>query len=127
DAGLSEDEVAGELTGVCVGSGIGGLETWEAQSQIRVERGAMRMSPFFIPMLIANMAAGHIAMRYGMLGPNSSVVTACATGSGNVGDAYRAIQRGEAEMMFAGGTEAPITAMGIGGFAVMKALSTRNE
>ena len=127
DAGLSEDKVAGELTGVCVGSGIGGLETWEAQSQIRVERGAMRMSPFFIPMLIANMAAGHIAMRYGLLGPNSSVVTACATGSGNVGDAFRVIQRGEADVMFAGGTEAPITAMGIGGFAVMKALSTRND
>src|SRR5690606_31592587 len=105
DSGLSKTDVAGERTGVCIGSGIGGLETWEAQSQIRVERGAMRMSPFFIPMLIANMAAGHVAMHYDLLGPNSSVVTACATGSGNVGDAYRVIERGEADMMFAGGTE----------------------
>ncbi len=127
DAGLSESDVAGEHAGTCVGSGIGGLDTWEQQSGIRFERSAMRMSPFFIPMLIANMASGHVAMRFGLLGPSSSVVTACSTGSGNIGDAYRIIQRGEADIMFAGGTEAPITPMGIGGFAVMKALSTRNE
>ncbi len=127
DAGLSEADVAGEHAGSCVGSGIGGLDTWEEQSEIRVARGAMRMSPFFIPMLIANMASGHVAMRFGLLGPSSSVVTACATGSGNIGDAYRIIQRGEADIMFAGGTEAPITPMGIGGFAVMRALSTRND
>lgn len=127
DAGLTEADVAGEHAGSCVGSGIGGLDTWEEQSEIRVSRGAMRMSPFFIPMLIANMASGHVAMRFGLLGPSSSVVTACATGSGNIGDAYRIIQRGEADIMFAGGTEAPITPMGIGGFAVMRALSTRNE
>ena len=127
DAGLSEAEVAGEHCGTCVGSGIGGLETWENQSAILHERGAMRMSPFFIPMLIANMASGHVAMRYGLLGPSSSVVTACSTGSGNIGDAFRVVQRGEADLMLAGGTEAPVTAMGIGGFAVMKALSTRND
>jgi len=127
DAGLSESEVAGEQTGTCIGSGIGGLGTWEEQSGTRFERGAMRLSPFFIPMLIANMASGHVAMRFGLLGPSSSVVTACSTGSGNIGDAYRIIQRGEADLMLAGGTEAPITPMGIGGFAVMKALSTRND
>ena len=127
DAGLSEADVAGEHAGTCIGSGIGGLDTWEKQSGIRFERNPMRLSPFFIPMLIANMASGHVAMRYGLIGPSSSVVTACATGSGNIGDAFRMIQRGEAEVMFAGGTEAPITPMGIGGFAVMKALSTRND
>ena len=127
DAGLSEDEVAGEHTGTCIGSGIGGLETWEAQSKIRFERSPMRMSPFFIPMMIANMASGQVSMRYGLQGPSSTVVTACATGSGAIGDAYHVIQRGEAEIMITGGSEACVTPMGIGGFAVMKALSTRNE
>jgi len=127
DAGLTEDDVAGDRTGTAVGSGIGGLETWENQSGTRFERGAMRMSPFFIPMLIANMASGHVAMRYGLTGPSSSVVTACATGSSNIGEAWRMIQQDEADIVFAGGTEAPITPMGIGGFAVMKALSTRND
>jgi 3-oxoacyl-[acyl-carrier-protein] synthase II len=127
DAGLSEDDVRGEHTGTCVGSGIGGLATWEATSQVRFDRGAMRMSPFFIPMLIANMASGHVAMRYGLTGPTNTVVTACATGSGAILDAYRSIQRGEADIMLTGGTEACVTPMGIGGFAVMRALSTRND
>ena len=127
DAGLTEEEVAGEQTGTCVGTGIGGLDTWEAQSKIRFERTPMRMSPFFIPMMIANMASGQVAMRYGALGPSSTVVTACATGSGAVGDAFRVIQRGEADVMFTGGSEACVTPIGIGGFAVMKALSTRND
>jgi len=87
DAGLTPDDVAGDLTGTCVGSGIGGLDTWEAQSKVRFERSPMRISPFFIPMLIANMASGHVAMRYHLTGPSSSVVTACATGSSNIGDA----------------------------------------
>lgn len=127
DAGLSNDAVAGEQTGTLIGSGIGGLDTWETQSKPRFDRGPMRMSPFFIPMLIANMASGHVAMRYHLLGPSSTVVTACATGTGSVGDAFRIIQRGEAEMMITGGSEACVTPMGIGGFAVMKALSTRND
>jgi len=127
DAGLTPDDVAGERTGSSVGSGIGGLATWERESKVRFERNPMRMSPFFIPMLIANMASGHVAMRYGLTGPSTSVVTACATGSGSIGDAYRIVQRGEADVMLAGGTEAPITPMGIAGFAVMKALSTRND
>ncbi len=127
DAGLSEDDVRGEHAGTCIGSGVGGLWSWEQQSLIRAERGAMRMSPFFIPSVIANMASGHVAMRFGLTGPSSSVVTACASGSGAIIDAMRVIQRGEAEIMVTGGAEAPITPMGIGGFAIMKALSTRND
>lgn len=127
DAGLSEEDVAGEQTGTCIGSGIGGLETWEQESKSRFDRNPMRMSPFFIPKLIANMASGHVAMRYGLLGPSSTVVTACATGAGSIGDAFRIIQRGEADLMVTGGAEACVTPMGIGGFAVMKALSTRND
>jgi 3-oxoacyl-[acyl-carrier-protein] synthase II len=127
DAGLSADEIAGERGGTSIGSGIGGLGTWERESRVRFERDPMRVSPFFIPMLIANMASGHVAMRYGLTGPSTSVVTACSTGSGSIGDAYRIVQRGEADVMLAGGAEAPITPMGIAGFAVMKALSTRND
>ena len=127
DAGLSEDDVRGDHTGTSIGTGIGGLGTWEITSKVRFERGPMRMSPFFIPMLIANMASGHVAMRYGLTGPSNTVVTACATGSGSVIDAFRSIQRGEADIMLTGGTEACVTPMGIGGFAVMRALSTRND
>lgn len=127
DAGLSEEEVAGEQSGTCIGSGIGGIDTWTEQSRVMLERGPMRMSPFFIPMLIANMASGHVAMRYHLLGPTSTVVTACATGSSSIGEAFHVIQRGEAKVMITGGTEAPVSPMGIGGFAVMRALSTRND
>lgn len=127
DSGLSEEEVAGEQTGTCIGTGIGGVETWEEQSEVFHGRSPMRMSPFFIPMLISNMASGHVAMRYGLMGPSSTVVTACATGSGAIGDAFRIVQRGEATMMLTGGTEASITVMAVGGFAVMRALSTRND
>jgi 3-oxoacyl-[acyl-carrier-protein] synthase II len=127
DAGLSEADVAGEHTGTSVGSGIGGLGTWEEQSRIRFERGAMRLSPFFIPMIISNLASGNVAMRYGLQGPSNTIVTACSTGAASIGDAFRTVQRGEAEIMVTGGAEAVITPMGIGGFAVMKALSTRND
>ncbi len=127
DAGLTAQDVSGEHAGTSIGSGIGGLATFESTAGVRWSRGAMRMSPFFIPQLIANMASGHVAMRYGMTGPSNTVVTACATGSGAIIDAYRTLQRGEAELMFTGGAEACVTPMGIGGFAVMKALSTRND
>ncbi len=127
DAGLGAEGVAGEHAGTSIGSGIGGLATFESTAGVRWSRGAMRMNPFFIPMLIANMASGHVAMRYGMTGPSNTVVTACATGSGSIIDAYRTLQRGEAELMITGGTEACVTPMGIGGFAVMRALSTRND
>jgi 3-oxoacyl-[acyl-carrier-protein] synthase II len=127
DSGFTEEELRSERTGTLVGSGIGGIETFEAQSRVFVERGAGRISPMFIPMMIANMASGHVAMRYGATGPSSTVVTACATGGGAIGEAMRYIQLGEADVMLAGGTEAAVTPMAIGGFANMKAVSTRND
>ena len=113
--------------GVIVGTGLGGLPTLEKYHQILLERGPSRISPFFIPMLIANLASGHIAIRFGAKGPNICLVTACATGAHCIGDAYRAIQYGDADAIIAGGTEANITPLTIGGFNAMKALSTRNE
>jgi 3-oxoacyl-[acyl-carrier-protein] synthase II len=113
--------------GVIVGTGLGGLPTLEKYHQILLERGPSRISPFFIPMLIANLASGHIAIRFGAKGPNICLVTACATGAHCIGDAYRAILYGDADAIIAGGTEANITPLTIGGFNAMKALSTRNE
>ncbi len=117
----------GERIGVIVGTGLGGLPTIERYHKILMERGPSRISPFFIPMLIANLASGHIAIQFGAKGPNSCVVTACATGAHCIGDAYRVIQYGDAEAMIAGGTEANLTPLTVGGFNAMKALSTRNE
>jgi 3-oxoacyl-[acyl-carrier-protein] synthase II len=113
--------------GVIVGTGLGGLPTLEKYHRILLERGPSRISPFFIPMLIANLASGHIAIRFGAKGPNTCLVTACATGAHCIGDAYRAILYGDADAIIAGGTEANITPLCIGGFNAMKALSTRNE
>ncbi|WP_309569524.1 beta-ketoacyl-ACP synthase II [Deinococcus sp.] len=127
DSGLSEDELRGERTGTVIGSGIGGMKTFEDQARVNVERGPGRISPMFIPMQIANMGAGHVAMRFGAMGPSSTVVTACATGTGAIGDAARWIQLGLADVMIAGGAEASITQMAVGGFSNMKALSTRND
>ena len=127
DSGLSPEQLAGEGTGTIVGTGVGGMETWEEQSAIAHSRGAHRVSPMFIPMIICNMASGHIAMRYGLTGPSSTVVTACASGSGAIGDAMRVIQLGLADIMLTGGTEAAITPFSIGSFGNMKALSTRND
>ena len=127
DSGLSEGELRGERTGTLVGSGIGGMKTFEDQARVYVERGAGRISPMFIPMQIANMATGHVAMRYGAMGPSSTVVTACATGTGSIGEAARYVQLGLADVMLAGGTEASVTPMAVGGFSNMKALSTRND
>ncbi|GGN46137.1 beta-ketoacyl-ACP synthase II [Deinococcus daejeonensis] len=127
DSGLSEDELRGERTGTVIGSGIGGVKTFEDQAGVLHSRGPSRISPMFIPMMIANMATGHVAMRYGATGPSSTVVTACATGTGAIGDAARYIQLGLADVMIAGGSEAAITPIAIGGFSNMKALSTRND
>lgn len=113
--------------GAIVGSGIGGLGTLEAQHRSLMERGPSRCSPFMIPQMIVNMASGLIAIDHNLQGPNYSVVSACATAAHSMGDALRVIQRGEADVMLAGGTEASITPLGIGGFAAMKALSTRND
>jgi 3-oxoacyl-[acyl-carrier-protein] synthase II len=116
-----------EQVGVIVGTGLGGLPTIEKYHQVLLEKGPGRISPFFIPMLIANLASGQIAIQSGAKGPNSCVVTACATGAHCIGDAYRAIVYGDAKAIIAGGTEANITPLTVAGFNAMKALSTRND
>ena len=116
-----------EQIGVTVGTGLGGLPSIERYHKVLLERGPGRITPFFIPMLIANLASGQIAILFGPKGPNTCVVTACATGAHCIGDAFRAIVYGDAEAMIAGGTEANITPLTVGGFNAMKALSTRND
>jgi len=116
-----------ERIGVIVGSGIGGLETLEEQHERMLDRGPDRVSPFFIPMFIADMAPGLISMRYGARGPNYATVSACASSAHAVGLAYRSVRSGEADVMIAGGAEATITPLCMGGFASMRALSTRND
>ncbi len=116
-----------ERVGVVAGTGLGGLPTLEKYHSILLERGPGRISPFFIPMLIANEAPGHIAIQHGIKGPNLCIVTACATGAHSIGDAFRIIQYGDADVMVAGGTEANLTPLTVGGFNAMKALSRRND
>ena len=127
DSGLKLTEELAPRTGVLVGSGIGGLKTIEDNHTLLLERGPRRVSPFFIPHLITNMSTGLISIRFGARGPNSCVVTACATGTHSIGDAFRLIQRGDADVMIAGGVEAPIQPLGMAGFASLRALSTRND
>jgi len=127
DAGLKVTDENRERIGVIVGTGMGGLPALEDSHRTLLERGPGRISAFFIPSLITNMGSGQISMRFGMKGPNSCVCTACATGNHALGDAFRIIQRGEADVMFAGGSEAVISPLTIAGFASMKALSTRND
>ncbi len=126
DSGLKIDERNAPRVGVYVGAGMGGLPAIEHYHKVMLEKGPRRITPFFIPMLIINLAAGNISIKFGAKGPNSAPATACATGSHAIGDAFKVIQRGDADAMIAGGTESVITAMGIGGFNAMKALSTRN-
>jgi len=127
DAGIKTDRVDATRFGVLVGSGIGGIETLLANYETLRTKGPDRVSPFFIPMIIVNMAAGVISMRFGAKGPNSSVVTACASGNHAIGDAMRIIERGDADVMIAGGSEAIIIPLTIAGFCQMKAMSTRND
>lgn len=128
DAGLDIGTNADpERVGVIVGSGIGGLGTWEEQHMILLEKGHRRVSPFFIPMMISNMASGQISMLTGAKGPNTNVVTACATGSHAIGDSARMIQRGDADIMICGGAEATIRMVGMAGFCALRAMSTRND
>ena len=127
DSGLEISEERGLRTGVIIGSGIGGLPLIEAMHDILRERGPDRISPFFIPGLIVNMASGQVSIKYGMRGPSSAPCTACTTGLHAVGDAFRLIQIGKADAMVAGGTEGVITPLAVGGFAAMRALSTRND
>lgn len=127
DSGIKITGDNAERVGVIIGSGMGGLPAIEHYHKTYLEKGYRRITPFFIPMLIINLASGQVSIKFGAKGPNSAVATACATGSHAIGDAFKVIQRGDADAMIAGGAESVITPMAIGGFAVMKALSTRND
>lgn len=127
DSGLQITDSIAERAGVYVGSGMGGLPAIESNHIKFLEGGIKKLTPFFIPMVIINLVSGHIAMMFGAKGPNSSVVTACASGTHAIGDAFKIIHRGDADVMIAGGTESTISPLGIGGFCAMRALSTRND
>ena len=127
---MSALEITPELapaTGVYIGSGIGGFDVIEREHSKFLQGGPGKISPFFIPASIVNLASGHVSIRYGAKGPNSATATACSASAHAIGDAFKIIQRGDAEVMIAGGAEAAITPMGVGGFAAMRALSTRND
>lgn len=127
DAQFRITDLNAEQVGVILGTGIGGIRVLEEQQTIYLQKGPDRCSPFMVPMMIANMAAGHVAIRFGAKGPNSCTVTACASGSNAIGDAFRLIQRGEVQVAITGGTEAAVTPLSVAGFSAMKALSTRND
>jgi 3-oxoacyl-[acyl-carrier-protein] synthase II len=127
DSGLDLQKANLDEVGVFIGSGIGGLATTTEQHKILLERGPGRLSPFMIPMLISNMASGLVSMYHNLRGPNFATCSACATANHAIGEAWRTIKMGDAQMMFAGGSEAAIVPIGIGGFAAMKAMSTRND
>jgi 3-oxoacyl-[acyl-carrier-protein] synthase II len=127
DANLDCATCDGERFGVIIGSGIGGLPLIEEMHKKMLEKGPSRISPFFIPGLIVNLAAGQVSIRHGCKGPNAAPATACATGAHAIGDAFKIIQRDDADIMFAGGSEAVVTPLAVGGFAAMRALSTRND
>jgi len=130
DAGVAPESLSAlsrERAGVIFGSGIGGLQTFQEQTQAYLKGGPRRLSPFFIPMMIPDMASGVIAIRHGFRGPNHCVVSACATGNHNIGDATSVIRSGDADLVLCGGAEAAICELGLGGFASMHALSTRND
>jgi 3-oxoacyl-[acyl-carrier-protein] synthase II len=127
-SGIEPDKLDPERIGVLIGSGVGGLTIIEEQHAVLLEKGPRRLSPFFIPMLIVNMASGAVAMHFGLKGPNSAVSTACATGTHAIGDACHIIARGEADVIVAGGSEAALTPLGFGGFCAMRVLTTsRND
>ena len=127
DSGFSTKEMDPDRAGVVYGSGIGGMITYDTQFRAYMEGGARRISPFFIPMLIPDIAAGYISIKHGLKGPNYATVSACATASHAIGDAFRTVQYGDADIMVCGGSEAPICPLGLGGFNAMRALSTRND
>lgn len=127
NSGVDMEKIDRNRAGVILGSGIGGIETLENQHQIIMERGPGRVSPLFIPMMISNMGAGRIAIEYGLRGCNVTTTSACASSTNAIGDAFKLIQRGNADLMITGGAEAPITPLAVAGFCSMKALSTRND
>jgi 3-oxoacyl-[acyl-carrier-protein] synthase II len=126
-ARLEVTEEESENVGVYIGSGIGAFEVIEREHKILLERGPSRISPFFIPSVIVNLASGYVSIRYNAKGPNSATATACTTSAHSIGDSFRLIQHGYADVMICGGSEACVTPMGVGGFAAMRALSTRND
>jgi 3-oxoacyl-[acyl-carrier-protein] synthase II len=127
DSGLALDTIPAHRCGVYIGSGIGGLNEFETQHSVLKEKGPNKISPFTIPKLMVNAASGQVSIRYGLKGPTSAIATACASAANAIGDAFRLIQCGAADVMVTGGSEAAITHMGLGGFAAMRALSTRND
>lgn len=127
DAGLELDEQTSLRTGVWIGSGIGGMETYENQFRTFLDKGVRRVSPFFVPMMIPDMASGQVSIHFGAKGINSCTVTACASGTNSIGDAFKVIQRGDADVMIAGGAEAPITNMAVAGFCSNTALTTNPD
>ncbi|MGE4531546.1 MAG: beta-ketoacyl-ACP synthase II, partial [Acidithiobacillus sp.] len=127
DSGLKISPEIADRVGVSIGSGIGGLPGIEAEHQVLSENGPRRISPFFIPRCIVNMVSGHISILYGAKGPNIAMATACSTGTHSIGDAARMIEYGDADVMIAGGAEAAISPLGLGGFSAARALSTRND
>lgn len=127
DSGIEVTEENAERIGVAIGAGIGGLNTIEKTADLYREKGAKRISPFFVPSSIINMVSGNLSIKYGLKGPNFAIVTACTTGTHNIGDASRLIEYGDADVMIAGGTEMSTTNCGLGGFAAARALSTRND
>ncbi|MDD8012416.1 MAG: beta-ketoacyl-ACP synthase II [Acidobacteriota bacterium] len=127
DSGLDLGTIDKERAGVYIGSGIGGIHTIEVNKEVLMQKGPDRISPFFLPACIANLAAGQVSIKFGFKGPNLANCTACATGTHAIGDSTRIIQRGEADIMIAGGAEYPITPLGVAGFTAMRALSTRND
>jgi len=127
DSGLDLNAIDKEKAGTYIGSGIGGIHTIEVNKEILMQKGPDRISPFFLPACIANLAAGQVSIKFGFKGPNMANCTACATGTHAIGDSARIIQRGEADIMLAGGAEYPITPLGVAGFTAMRALSTRND
>lgn len=127
DANLNLKTINPNRVGVIIGTGIGGAKTWEQQYYTLLKKGPGRVSPFFVPMMIANMATGQVSMFFNLKGPNFTVMTACASGTNAIGEAFKTLQRGDADIIVAGGSEAPITALSIAGFSSMRALSTRNE
>ncbi len=127
DAGLVIDESNADRVGVWIGSGIGGMHTWEEQHRKFLEKGPRRVSPFFVPMMIPDMAAGQVSIQLGAKGINACTTTACASGANSIGDAFKAVQRGDVDYIIAGGTEAPITDMAFAGFSSAKALSTNPD
>ncbi|WP_434121019.1 beta-ketoacyl-ACP synthase II [Salinicoccus roseus] len=127
DSGIEITDDNRERIGVWIGSGIGGIQALEDGFKVLYERGPRRVSPFFVPMMIPDMASGQVSIKHGLKGPNGATVTACATGTNSIGEAFKFIERGQADAMVTGGTEAPITRMGVAGFQANKALSTSDD